>query len=60
MFSIINGVPSEAVIRGMYYPGKLERKYNLDLNLAYSIENQTLPFGLSSLWAGMEHLYDLI
>lgn len=44
--------PTEAVIRGMYYPGKIERKYGLNFPLAYSIENQTLPLGLSTLWSG--------
>jgi alpha-mannosidase len=48
----LGGAPAEAVLRGMYYPGKLERRYNLRFNLAYSIENQTLPFGLGALWAG--------
>jgi len=46
------GTPAEAVLRGMYYPGKLERRHNLRLPIAYSMENQTLPFGLGALWAG--------
>ena len=46
------GVPTEAVLRGMYYPGKLERLYNLRFPIAYSMENQTLPFGLGTLWSG--------
>jgi len=46
------GAPAEAVLRGMYYPGKLERRYNLVFPIAYSMENQTLPFGLGSLWSG--------
>lgn len=45
-------VPTEAVIRGMYYAGDLERRYNLDLDMAAAMENQTLPLGLSSLWKG--------
>jgi alpha-mannosidase len=48
----LGGAPAEAVLRGMYYPGKLERRYNLRFSLAYSIENQTLPFGLGALWSG--------
>ena len=48
----LGGTPAEAVLRGMYYPGKLERRYNLRFQLAYSMENQTLPFGLGALWSG--------
>jgi len=44
--------PTEAVIRGMYYPGKLERRFKLQFPLAVCMEDQTLPLGLSSLWAG--------
>lgn len=44
--------PTEAVIRGMYYPGHLERRYDLRFPLAVAMENQTLPLGLSALWAG--------
>lgn len=46
------GAPAEAVLRGMYYPGKLERRYSLRFPIAYSMENQTLPFGLGALWSG--------
>jgi alpha-mannosidase len=45
-------VPAEAVIRGMYYAGDLERRFNLDLDMATAMENQTLPLGLASLWKG--------
>jgi alpha-mannosidase len=48
----LGGAPAEAVLRGMYYPGKIERRYNLRFPLAISMENQTLPYGLVSLWAG--------
>src|SRR5581483_7682392 len=46
------GVPAEAVLRGMYYPGSLERRFRLRFPLAVAMENQTLPYGLGSLWAG--------
>lgn len=46
------GTPAEAVLRGMYYPGKLERQYHLRFPIAYSMENQTLPLGLGALWSG--------
>ncbi|PXW83907.1 alpha-mannosidase [Nitrosomonas sp. Nm84] len=46
------GTPAEAVLRGMYYPGLIQRNYDVDFPLAVAMENQTLPYGLSSLWAG--------
>ncbi|MCE7913070.1 MAG: glycoside hydrolase [Nitrosomonas sp. PRO4] len=46
------GTPAEAVLRGMYYPGLIQRAYGIDFPLAIAMENQTLPYGLSSLWAG--------
>ncbi len=45
-------MPAEAVLRSMYYAGQLERDYNLDLDMAYAMENQTLPLGVASLWKG--------
>ncbi len=44
--------PTEAVIRGMYAAGQLERRFAVRFPLAVSMENQTLPLGLSALWAG--------
>ncbi len=52
LVSCYGAVPAEGILRGMYYAGHLERKYNLDLNLGVAMENQTLPLGLGSLWAG--------
>jgi alpha-mannosidase len=46
------GMPAEALLRGMYYAGRLERRYGLRIPLAEEIENQTLPYGLGALWAG--------
>ena len=46
------GAPAEAVLRGMYYPGLIERRYNVRFPIAIAMEDQTLPFGLASLWAG--------
>ena len=46
------GQPAEAVLRGMFYAGKLARKYGLQLPLAMAMEDQTLPYGLGALWAG--------
>ena len=48
----LGGVPAEAVLRGMYYPGKIERREGVRFRMAVSMENQTLPLGLVSLWAG--------
>lgn len=46
------GSPAEAVLRGMYYPGLIERRHNVQFPLAIAMENQTLSYGLPSLWAG--------
>ena len=48
----LGGAPAEAVLRGMYYSGRIERQYNIRFPLAYSMENQTLPYGLGALWSG--------
>lgn len=48
----LGGAPAEAVLRGMYYPGQIERRYGLRFSLAYTIENQTQPYGLVALWSG--------
>ena len=44
--------PAEAVLRGMYYAGRIERRENLRFPLVVAMENQTLPGGVASLWAG--------
>jgi alpha-mannosidase len=44
--------PTEAVLRGMYYSGRLERRFGLRFTQAVAMENQSLPLGLASLWAG--------
>ncbi|CCH00376.1 hypothetical protein FAES_2367 [Fibrella aestuarina BUZ 2] len=44
--------PTEAVLRGMYYAGSLERTHSLRFRLAQTMENNTIPLGLSALWAG--------
>lgn len=45
-------MPAEAVLRSLYYAGRLERSYGLKFKLAVMQENQSLPFGLGALWAG--------
>jgi alpha-mannosidase len=52
LVSCYGGQPVEAVLRGMYYAGRLERRYDLRFRLANATENQTLPLGLASLFAG--------
>ncbi len=52
LVSCYGAQPMEAVLRGMYYAGRLERRYDLRFPLAIAMEDQTLPLGLSSLWAG--------
>ena len=52
LVSCYGGQPAEAVLRGMYYAGRLERRHGLRFPLAVAMENQTLPLGLASLFAG--------
>ncbi len=52
MLNCYGAQPTEAVIRGMYYAGQMERKHKLRFQMAGAMENNTLPLGLSSLWAG--------
>lgn len=52
LVSCYGGMPAEAVLRSMYYTGRLERRYDMKFPLATAMENQTLPLGLSSLFAG--------
>lgn len=49
---LYGAMPAEAVLRNMYYAGRLERRENLRFPLVAGIENQTLPAGVASLWAG--------
>ncbi len=50
--STFGGQPVEAVLRSMYYAGRIERAHDLRFPLATAMENQTLPLGLASLFAG--------
>ena len=52
LVGIYGGTPAEGILRGLYYAGRMERRYNLRFPLAVAMENQTLPFGLGALWAG--------
>ena len=52
MIVLLGAAPAEATLRDMYYAGSLKRKYGLDLPLVLNMEDQVLPLGLSSLWAG--------
>jgi len=49
---VYGGASTEAVIRGMYYAGRLQRRYGIDFPLGVAQENQTLPYGLGALFAG--------
>ncbi|HRE51899.1 MAG TPA: glycoside hydrolase [Flavitalea sp.] len=44
--------PTEAVLRGMYWARLAERRLGLRFRMAVAMEDQTMPLGLSSLWAG--------
>lgn len=52
LINCYGGMPTEAAIRGMYYAGHIERKYDLRFSMAGSMENNTIPLGMSSIWAG--------
>jgi alpha-mannosidase len=52
LVSCYGATPTEAVLRGMYYPGQLERRHGVRFPVAIAMENQTLPYGLGALWAG--------
>ncbi len=52
LVSTYGAQPAEAVLRGMYYAGDLERRFDVRFPMAVSMENQTLPQGLGALWAG--------
>lgn len=45
-------MPAEAAVRSMYPAGRLERELGLRFSLVMPMENQTLPGGVASLWAG--------
>ena len=49
---VYGGQTADIALRGMYYGGYLERRYGIDIDLAVMMENQTLPLGINSLWAG--------
>ena len=52
LVSCYGAQPTEAVLRGMYYAGRLERTHKVRFSLAQTMENNTIPLGLSALWAG--------
>ena len=49
---LYGAMPAEAVVRSMYYAGRLERRESLRVPLVVPMEDQTLPGGVASLWAG--------
>ncbi len=52
LVSCYGGQPAEAALRGMYYAGRLERRFGVRFTMAVANEIQTLPLGLASLWVG--------
>ncbi|MEP7145185.1 MAG: hypothetical protein ABI707_20030, partial [Ferruginibacter sp.] len=54
---LYGGQNAEIALRGMYYGGYLERKYGIKIDIAQAVENQTLPLGINSLWAGVGAAY---
>ena len=54
---LYGAMPAEAVLRNMYYAGMLERREGVRFRLVVPMENQVLPAGVASLWAGSGALY---
>jgi alpha-mannosidase len=52
LVTLYGGQPSEAVLRGMYYAGSLERRFGVRFLQAIAMENATIPLGVGALWAG--------
>lgn len=52
LIPLYGGQNAEIALRGMYYAGYLEQKYGIDIDLAVTMENQTIPLGINSLWEG--------
>lgn len=52
LISVMGVAPLEATLRDMYYAGSMQRRYSLPFEMALNMEDQVLPLGLSSLWAG--------
>jgi alpha-mannosidase len=50
--TLYGALPTEAVIRAGYYPGRIARQYGIEFRLAENVENHTNPWGLASIWAG--------
>jgi alpha-mannosidase len=52
LVQLYGAMPAEAVLRSFYYAGRLERRLNMRFPLVVPMEDQTLPGGVASLWAG--------
>lgn len=58
LVQMYGAMPTEAAIRGAYYPARMARKHGLPLALGYAeVENATVPWGLASIWAGSGATY---
>ncbi|MGA2031342.1 MAG: hypothetical protein ABSG68_03730 [Thermoguttaceae bacterium] len=45
-------MPAEGVLRAMYYAGRIQRRYGLQLPTVQPMEDQTMPYGVGSLFTG--------
>jgi alpha-mannosidase len=52
LVQLYGAMPAEAVLRSFYYAGRLERRLGMRFPLVVPMEDQTLPGGVASLWAG--------
>ena len=52
MVTLYGALSTEGAIRSSYYPGQLQRQYNVPFLIGQDMENATSPWGIASIWAG--------
>jgi Glycosyl hydrolases family 38 C-terminal domain. len=50
LVELYGAMSTEAAIRAGYWPGRMQRLYQIKFLRAQSMENATLPWGLASIW----------
>ena len=57
LVQLYGAMSTEGTIRAGYWPGMIERQYGVSFPLAEQMENDTIPWGLASIWAGSQARY---
>lgn len=52
LVDLYGAMTTEGAIRAGYWPGRMQRLYGIDFKRAQAMENATIPYGLSGIWAG--------